>query len=72
VVSYRTCGGGGYGPPEDRDPGDVLWDVRNGKVSLERARQVYRVAVDAATLTVDLEATAGLRSGSPEGSGDVQ
>ena len=72
VVSYRTCGGGGYGPPEDRDPGDVLWDVRNGKVSLERARQVYRVAVDAATLTVDLEATAGLRSGSPEGSGDIQ
>ena len=72
VVSYRTCGGGGYGPPEDRDPSDVLWDVRNGKVSLERARQVYRVAVDAATLTVDLEATAGLRSGSPEGSGDVQ
>ena len=51
VVSYRTCGGGGYGPPEDRDPSDVLWDVRNGKVSLERARQVYRVAVDAATLT---------------------
>ena len=72
VVSYRTCGGGGYGPPEDRDPRDVLWDVRNGKVSLERARKVYRVAVDADSLTVDLEATARLRSGSPEGSGGVQ
>ena len=72
VVSYRTCGGGGYGPPEDRDPSDVLWDVRNGKVSLERARQVYRVAVDADSLTVDLDATAGLRSGPPEGSGGVQ
>ena len=72
VVSYRTCGGGGYGPPEDRDPSDVLWDVRNGKVSLERARQVYRVAVDADSLTVDLEATAGLRSDPPEGSGGVQ
>ena len=72
VVSYRTCGGGGYGPPEDRDPEDVLWDVRNGKVSLERARKVYRVAVDTDSLTVDLEATARLRSGFPEGSGGVQ
>ena len=72
VVSYRTCGGGGYGPPEDRDPEDVLWDVRNGKVSLERARKVYRVAVDTDSLTVDLDATARLRSGFPEGSGGVQ
>ena len=72
VVSYRTCGGGGYGPPEERDPEDVLWDVRNGKVSLERARNVYRVAVDTDSLTVDLDATARLRSGFPEGSGGVQ
>ena len=66
MVSYRTCGGGGYGPPEERDPDAVLSDVRNGKVSLERARQVYRVAVDPETWVVDLEATAGLRSGTPE------
>ena len=63
VISYRTCGGGGYGPPEERDPQDVLWDVRNGKVSLERARQVYRVAIDADTLAVDPDATTNLRSG---------
>ena len=63
VISYRTCGGGGYGPPEDRDPQDVLWDVRNGKVSPERARQVYRVAIDAGTLTVDLDTTTRFRSG---------
>ena len=72
MVSYRTCGGGGYGPPEDRDPQDVLWDVRNGKVSLERARQIYRVAIDADTLTVDLDATSRLRHGSQEESGGVQ
>ena len=72
VVSYRTCGGGGYGPPQERDPEDVLWDVRNGKVSVERARKFYRVEVDADSLTVDLEATSRLRSGSPEGSGGVQ
>ena len=34
--SYQTCGGGGYGPPEERDPSLVLKDVRDGKVSVER------------------------------------
>ena len=71
VISYRTCGGGGYGPPEARDPQDVLWDVRNGKVSLERACQVYRVAIDADTLAVDLDATSRLRHGSQDEPGGV-
>jgi len=43
VVSYRTCGGGGYGPPSERDPELVRRDVREGKVSAERAREVYGV-----------------------------
>jgi len=43
VVSYRTCGGGGYGPPAERDPEHVRQDVREGKVSVERARDVYGV-----------------------------
>ena len=63
VVSCRTCGGGGYGPPEARDPQLVLRDVRNGMVSLERARTVYHVAVDPDTWTVD-EETTKLRRGS--------
>src|SRR5439155_844436 len=41
TISYRTCGGGGYGPPLDRDPERVARDVREGKVSLERAKAVY-------------------------------
>jgi N-methylhydantoinase B len=41
TISYRTCGGGGYGPPEERDPARVARDVREGKVSAERAREVY-------------------------------
>jgi N-methylhydantoinase B len=45
VISYRTCGGGGYGPPHERDPERVLRDVVEGKVSAERAREYYRVAV---------------------------
>ena len=38
MISVRTCGGGGYGPPEERDPERVLRDVLEGKVSAERAR----------------------------------
>lgn len=52
IISYQTCGGGGWGPPEERDPADVLRDVREGKVSLERARSVYKVAIDPHTWTV--------------------
>ena len=48
MISVRTCGGGGYGPPEERDPERVLRDVLEGKVSPERAREVYRVAIDRA------------------------
>jgi N-methylhydantoinase B len=62
VVSYRTCGGGGYGPPRERDPQLVLRDVVEGKVSLERARDVYRVAIDPAGGRVDEEETRRLRS----------
>ena len=62
VVSYRTCGGGGYGPPEERDPDDVLRDVRDGRISPERARKFYWVAVDTESWTVDVEATSNLRA----------
>jgi N-methylhydantoinase B len=63
TVSYRTCGGGGYGPPRERDPRLVLADVREGKVSAARARSVYGVAVDTANWTVDEVETARLRGG---------
>jgi N-methylhydantoinase B len=61
AISYRTCGGGGYGPPHERDPERVLRDVREGKVSAARAREIYKVALDAETRGVDLAATAALR-----------
>jgi N-methylhydantoinase B len=60
VVSYRTCGGGGYGPPEERDPERVLRDVLEGKVGAERARDLYRVVV--AGRELDEAATAELRA----------
>jgi N-methylhydantoinase B len=62
VVSYRTAGGGGYGPASARDPELVLQDVILEKVRLERARTQYLVAIDPATGTVDLVETQRLRA----------
>lgn len=50
----------------ERDPALVLRDVRDGKVSPERAREVYRVAVDTGTWTVDEAGTAHCRQRRPE------
>lgn len=37
-----TCGGGGgYGPPSERDPAAVRADIREGYVTEERAREQY-------------------------------
>ena len=55
-----TCGGGGYGPAAEREPERVLRDVLEGKVSVERARDVYGVAIEGSE--VDRAATAELRS----------
>ncbi len=57
VISYRTPGGGGYGTPLARDPERVLEDVAQGKVTPDRARDIYGVVLDATGKAVDLEAT---------------
>ena len=41
TISVQTPGGGGFGDPHQRDPAAVLRDVREGKVSVGRARDVY-------------------------------
>jgi N-methylhydantoinase B len=61
IVSI-TAGGGGYGPPAEREPERVCEDVREGWITRERAEQVYRVALTD-ELTVDAERTAALRAG---------
>ena len=61
ILSVRSCGGGGYGPPEEREPERVLRDVLEGKVSAERARVEYRVVIDDRRL--DESATNELRRG---------
>ena len=60
VIITAGCGGG-YGDPLERDPEAVHWDVINGYVSVEHARQDYGVVIDPQTLEVDLKATKRLR-----------
>jgi N-methylhydantoinase B len=63
AVSFRSCGGGGYGDPFARDPLLVLRDVRDHKVSAGRARAEYGVVVDTMRWTVNEAETAQLRLG---------
>jgi N-methylhydantoinase B len=65
-VGSRSPGGGGYGDPFEREPERVLEDVREGVVSVARARAAYGVAITGdperfETLAVDAEATRLLR-----------
>jgi N-methylhydantoinase B len=48
VVRLETPGGGGLGNPLERDPESVLRDLRNGYVSLEKARELYGVVIETA------------------------
>jgi N-methylhydantoinase B len=54
-------GGGGMGDPATRDPALVARDVRDGLVSVEAARAMYKVAV-AADGALDATATLKLRA----------
>ena len=59
VRSY-SCGGGGYGPPMERHPNEVVHDISEGWVSRARGEAVYRVAIDD-NGALDAGETAGLR-----------
>lgn len=61
IQSY-SCGGGGYGPPGERDPAQVAHDVGEGLVSRERAASVYRVRLRDDG-SVDVDETGALRAG---------
>ncbi|MGF1610915.1 MAG: hydantoinase B/oxoprolinase family protein [Kiloniellales bacterium] len=55
-------GGGGYGDPFERPIERVVWDVKNGLVSIEGAREDYGVVIKSdESLEVDLAATERLR-----------
>ena len=64
VIRHEWAGGGGWGDPLERDPAQVLRDVRNEYVSAESARDDYGVVVDTAAWTVDEAATEARRGAS--------
>ncbi len=53
----RMGGGGGYGDPLERDPVEVMTDLRRGLISATVAESVYAVVYDAETKIADLPAT---------------
>ena len=61
VFRHELPGGGGWGDPLDRDPSNVLSDVRNEYISVDGANRDYGVVIDTSTWIVDLVATQNLR-----------
>ena len=62
VLRHELAGGGGWGDPLERDPLDVLRDVRNEFVSEKSAKEDYGVVVNVHDWTVNEEQTKELRS----------
>jgi N-methylhydantoinase B len=62
VVRVQTNAGGGFGNPFERDPKLVLGDVADRYVTIDRAREDYRVVIDPNSLGLDVEATTKLRA----------
>ena len=58
--THVSAGGGGFGPPFERDVAAVLADVLDGKVSVAAARERYGVVISDGG--IDTESTAALRA----------
>ena len=61
VLVKMSSGGGGVGPPWERDPEAVREDVRKEFVTSETARDIYCVALAEDTLEIDEAETQRLR-----------
>jgi N-methylhydantoinase B len=62
TVTSLSGGGAGVGLPEERDPEAVRMDVKNELVSVQAAREIYKVILNPKTLEIDQEATLDLRN----------
>ncbi len=64
VFELISQGGGGFGDPFERDPEEVLSDVVNGLVSIEKALEEYGVALKTRNenIVIDLDETVKHRS----------
>lgn len=65
TFTLLTGGGGGFGPPQDRDPARVAHDVRQGYISQKAAKDTYKVVLNSAG-EVEMNATQDLRSRSEQ------
>jgi N-methylhydantoinase B len=45
-LRYRTPGGGGFGPPAERDPDAVRTDLLDGYTSAAEAERAYGVILE--------------------------
>jgi N-methylhydantoinase B len=61
ILFQQAGGGGGYGNPYLRDPTQVAQEVKNGIISLEKAKEDYGVITVPETFEVNLEETKKLR-----------
>ena len=61
VLFQQAGGGGGYGNPYLRNPDLVVREVKNGIISLEKAKEDYGVVVDPETFMLNLEETEKIR-----------
>ncbi len=64
-LRLETPGGGGWGNPMERLPGDVQRDVRRGFVSIESAASLYGQAV-AADASIEVKTPSALRAESSQ------
>ncbi len=58
----RMGGGAGYGDPLEREPEEVMTDLRRGLISTQVVESVYHVAYDPATLIADVPGTDAART----------
>jgi len=61
ILFQQAGGGGGYGDPFCRDPELVAGEVKNGIISIDKAKELYGVVLRADTLELDKSGTEKLR-----------
>ncbi len=61
ILFQQAGGGGGYGNPYFRNAAQVAQEVKNGIISLKKAKEDYGVVIDPETFEVDLKETEKLR-----------
>ena len=61
ILFQQAGGGGGYGNPYLRDPAQVVQEVKNGIISVQKAKEDYGVIIEPDAFEVNLKETEKLR-----------